>query len=250
MIKRAVLWMFLLIFTFSASESSAECDLVTVHYHERVPYVRTIEDGVEGLTATPVSIVFKKSGVPFKWEKTPSKRQLKMIEKNRGCDCAVGWFKNPTREKFGKYTRYIYQDKPAIALARADNDKLQSGLRVDEILSNGGLTLGIKDGYSYGLFLDTNIARHKPVIDITTNENINMLKKIHSGRGDYFFVAPEEAVGLIESSGFPRKDFKFITFSDMPAGEKRYILCSKSVKDEFIERLDVAITENVLKDKL
>ena len=248
--KRAAGLLVVLVFHLSVTACFAECNRITVHYHERIPYVRTTPTGVEGLTATPVSIVFNKSGIFFRWEKTPSKRQLKMIEKNRGCDCAVGWFKNPDREKFGKYTYSIYQDKPQIALARADNGKLKNNMTVDTILSNRELTLGIKDGYSYGTFLDAKIAKHNPVIDSTVNENINMLKKIHSGRGDYFFIAPEEAVGLIKSSGLPEKDFKYIAFSDMPEGEKRYILCSRSVRDEDIERLNKAITEFINKKDL
>jgi ABC-type amino acid transport substrate-binding protein len=174
---------------------------------------------------------------------------MKIIEDNEGCDCAVGWFKNPDREKFAKYTYHIYQDKPQIALAGADNEKLQNGITVDSVLSNPKLTLEVKDGYSYGSFLDGKIVQHKPVIDRTVNENINMLKKIHSKRADYFFIAPEEADGLIESSGLPKSDFKYVIFSDMPEGEKRYILCSQKVGDEVIEKLNTAITEYVLKSK-
>ena len=166
-----------------------------------------------------------------------------MVKDNSGCDCLVGWFKNPDREKFAKYTHYIYQDKPQIALARVDNSNLQNGRSVDSVLSNPGLELLVKDGYSYGSYLDARITEHKPAIDRSTTENINMLKKIHFNRGDYFFISPEEADGLIESSGLPREDFKYITFSDMPEGEKRYIVCSQKVEDEVIEKLNTALTK-------
>lgn len=246
--KKNVLFIFVFVLLFSISECLADCTLIMLHYHERVPYVMTTENGVEGLTATPTAAAFKKSGIPFQWKNTPPKRQMKVIENNEGCDCAVGWFKNPEREKFAQFTHYIYQDKPQIALARADNENLQNGVNVDSVLSNTKLILGVKDGYSYGSFLDAKIVQHKPVTDSTSTENINMLKKIHAGRGDYFFIAPEEAEELIESSGLAKKNFKYITFSDMPEGEKRYIMCSQKVADEVIEKFNTSITENVIKN--
>ena len=75
-----------------------------------------------------------------------------------------------------------------------------------------------------------------------------MLRKIYHGRNDYLFISLEEADALIEFSGLPKKDFKYITFSDMPAGEKRYILCSQKVSDEIIDKMNIAITEYVLKE--
>ena len=243
-----VVMLYFLILIVNTTVCLAECPVISIHYHERAPYQETTDAGVKGLTGTPVTLVFQKAGISFEWVKTPSKRQLKIIKDNYGCDCSVGWFKNPEREKFARYTYCIYQDKPQIALARADNRRLKSGVRVASALSNRELTLEVKDGYSYGSFLDAKIARHKPKIDRTTSENTYMLKKIYEKRADYFFIAPEEADSLIEASGFVREDFKYIIFSDMPEGEKRYIICSQEVKDEIIEKLNKAITEHVFKN--
>lgn len=224
----------------------AECPAIILHYNERVPYLVTTTKGVEGLTATPAQQAFKKAGVPFKWNITPSIRQMNLVQENRGCDCLVGWFKTPEREQFAKYTLPIYQDQPQIAIARSDNTALHSGMRVDDLLSNPKLIMGAKDGYSYGDFLDEKIARYKPNIDKTTAENIQMLMKIHGRRNDYFFIAPEEADSLIASSGFPKEDFQYVTFSNMPLGESRYILCSQQVSDAVIEQLNAVIKTEIL----
>lgn len=66
-------------------------------------------------------------------------------------------------------------------------------------------------------------------------------------RSDYFFIAPEEAEGLIRSSGYPREDFKFITFLDMPSGEKRYILLSQQINDHVVNELNRAIDKLIHK---
>ncbi|WP_409525734.1 substrate-binding periplasmic protein [Nitrincola sp. MINF-07-Sa-05] len=225
----------------------AETPSITLHYNERVPYLVTTPQGeATGLTATPAQQAFELAGIPFVWELTPSKRQMQVVQENEGYDCLVGWFKNPEREKFAKYTLPIYQDQPQIAIARADNSELRSGMSVDELLSHPKLFMEAKDGYSYGKFLDEKIAQHKPNIEKAIVENIQMLMKVQVGRSDYFFIAPEEADGLLALSNFSKEDFQYVTFSDMPQGEYRYILCSQQVSDAIIQRLDAAIQEKIL----
>ena len=226
----------------------AECERIAVHYNERVPYQQTTGNGVVGLTADPATWSFNKAGLDFSWKKTSPKRQLKLLQDNEGCDCLVGWFKTPERLAFAKYSHAIYQDKPQIALARADNDILQSDMSIVDVLSNKNLKLLLKDSYSYGAFLDKKIAQHHPSVVKATGENVNMLKMIHKKRADYFFIAPEELTSLLELSGLPIADFKSLTFPAMPVGEKRYILCSRRVEDAMMEKLNRAIDAYMNKD--
>jgi hypothetical protein len=220
-------------------------NLITLHYNERPPYLVTTETGVGGLTGDPATIVFEKSSIPFEWKQTPSKRQIHLLQQNKGRDCLVGWFKNVEREGFAKYTLPIYQDKPQIALARANNDKIPAISSVGDIFSNPQLNFLVKDGYSYGDFLDGKIKANDPVRTVTTVENSEMLKMVYARHADYFLIAPEEADGLIRTSEFDLQDFKFIHFTDIPSGEKRYILCSKQVEDPVIEQLNAAIRQYV-----
>lgn len=97
---------------------------------------------------------------------------MKILRDNKGCDCVVGWFKNPEREAFVKYSHAIYQDKPQTALARADNRKLQNDMTLDDLLSPPELKLLIKDSYSYGAFLDDKIVRHHPAVIMDVQRHI------------------------------------------------------------------------------
>lgn len=220
-------------------------DVITIHYHERPPYYVTGHFGVYGICADPAKLVFNKAGIPFHWQKTPAKRQLDIIKSNRAKECLLGWFKNKEREKFAKYSLCIYQDKPAIALARFDNQKIVSGRFIEAYFSNPNLTLLRKDGYSYGRFVDKKIAEFNPEQKITIAENVGMLKMIHAGRADYFFIGEDEAEVLIASSGLPKTDFKYVRFSDMPEGNKRYILFSKKVEDEVVHKINTAIKKYI-----
>lgn len=149
------------------------------------------------------------------------------------------------REGFAKYTLPIYQDKPQVALMRADNDKIPAGSTIGDILANPQLNLLVKDGYSYGDFLDGKIKEYNPLRTVTTDENSGMLKMVYARHADYFLIAPEEAEGLIRTSEFDSQDFKFVHIADIPYGEKRYILCSKQVEDSIIEQLNTAIRQYV-----
>jgi polar amino acid transport system substrate-binding protein len=225
---------------FSAMEKPADGEMITLHYHERPPYYMTGPLGVYGLCVDPVKLAFNRAKIPFRWEKTPAKRQLDIVKSNRSKDCLIGWFKNPEREKFAKYSHFVYQDKPTIALARADNDKIISNRPLDETLVNSDLVLLRKNGYSYGPFIDTKITLI-PRQEMTNAENIGMLKMIHSRGADYFFISEEEATALIATSGLLKTDFKFIRFTDIPKGNKRYLLFSKHVADEVIGKINSAL---------
>ena len=190
----------------------------------------------------------------FRWEKTPAKRQLNILKENRSRACLIGWFKNLEREKFARYSHPIYRDKSFIALGRADNPQLISNGALDATLLNSGLVLLRKNGYSYGKLLDTMILKLGPRQKMTSAENIGMLKIIHSGGADYFFISEEEAMQLILTSGLLKTDFKTIRFSNMPGGNKRYLLFSKQVENQVIDQINSAIkyydTDGLLEDGL
>jgi ABC-type amino acid transport substrate-binding protein len=232
--------------TTPATPSARDSALITLHFNERPPYLIATEDGVRGLTGDPTTLIFEKSGIPFQWKQTPSKRQIYLLQQNSGRDCLVGWFKNAEREQFARFTLPVYQDEPQFALVRADNSAIASGHTVAEVFANPQLTLLVKDGYSYGDYLDDRIAQYDPHRTVTTDENSGMLKMVFAGHADYFFIAPEEAEGLLRSSAFDAQDFKSIGFTDITSGEKRYILCSLQVEEAVIEQLNTAIRQYVV----
>jgi len=223
----------------------AEGEVIYLHYNERPPYLVTSDNDVEGLTGSPTTLIFEKSQIPFEWKQTPSKRQIYILQQNNGRNCLPGWFKSAERETYAKFTLPIYQDKPQIALARADNDRIPSSGVVEDFFSNPQLTLLVKDGYSYGNYIDRKIEELEPVRIETTVENSGMLKMIYANHADYFFIAPEEAEGLIKASEYDVQDFKTINFTDIVSGEKRYILCNFQIEDSTIERLNAAIRQYV-----
>ncbi|MGE4296661.1 MAG: substrate-binding periplasmic protein [Desulfovibrionaceae bacterium] len=214
---------------------------VTMHYHPRVPYMYMTDAGMAGLTGAPAARAFEAADIPVDWVETPAPRQLMMIQANTGLDCGLGWFRNAERARFARFTVPLYQDRPAVALMRADNPRIDPALTLDGLLRDRALTLLVKSGYSYGAFLDAAIRREGPNTHEVTGDNLTMLRLIHMGRADYFFVSPEEAANLIDSAGLPQVDFRLMFLEGVPYGEKRYIMCSRQVPRQVIDKLNAVL---------
>jgi polar amino acid transport system substrate-binding protein len=224
----------------TSSKKPVEEDII-IHFHERRPFYLGYKDEVHGVVADQIGRAFNYADIPYQWLETPAKRQLDIIKKNQDSSCAAGWFKTAEREKFAQYSMPVYQDKPFVAIVRADNDLLNETEQLERVLKERRLLLLIKSGYSYGDYIDLRLNNIKPRLITTTGDNQNMLKMIQSHRADYCFMTEEEAQDLLLFSGLQRSDFKLVYFSDIPPGNKRYIICTKMVAKDVMARLNGAI---------
>jgi uncharacterized protein (TIGR02285 family) len=228
-------------FTLALATQSAAA-AVTLYYNERPPYAVTAADGhVQGLTATPAARAFAAAGVAVQWVRLPSNRQILSIKDNRAPECALGWFRNAEREQFARYSKPLYQDRPTVALAHRAFQP--AGRFLPDALSQPDVVVLVKERFSYGAYIDELIARLKPTLTVTTVENALMLQMLARRRADFMFAAQEEADALLEQAGAAARDLQLLRFEDMPEGEKRYLMCSKSVPDEVMQRIDAAIPD-------
>lgn len=221
------------------SSSVQATETITLHFYERPPYM--IKRGTEatGLTANPAQAAFTQAGIAFEWALTPAKRQLRLIKESTGLDCGVGWLKNPEREAFGKFSRPIYQDKPAVALVRPDFKP--AGETLAEVLADPNLRVLMKSGLTYGKYvsMQTKIAQAK--INSVTVEQPMLIRMISAGRSDLMFSTEEESEMSVTSGETGPNSLKVLKFPDIPPGETRHLLCSKKISDATMAKLDAAI---------
>jgi polar amino acid transport system substrate-binding protein len=230
----------LFVTALALNSSQAMADDITVLYNQRPPYL--IESGgtVTGLTGSPVAAAFKKAGIPFKWESAPSNRQMTMIKESQTPVCAAGWFKNPEREAFARFTAPIYQDKPTVILTRGGGPATAHHT-VESLLADAKITVLVKSGYSYGPFIDAKLPNAAAQKSTTTQENIGMATMIAAGRADLMFLAAEEGSELLKAPELADKGLVLADLTDMPPGNPRYLLCSFAVTPDTIETLNRAI---------
>ncbi len=216
---------------------------VQLYYAERVPYAVTDEHGtVHGLTATPAAKAFKQAAIQFQWKKMPFKRQLATIKHNKKMACGIGWFKKPEREQFARFTDVIYQDRPSIVISKKGSGVIEQYTDFSSLLQDKSIKLLVKDSFSYGAYVDEQITKYQPeTVVVVGSNNMQILQMVLSGRADYFFAAEEEAEEMIQSAGFAKSQFQVHHFTDMPAGNSRYIACSQQVTPETIELLNQAL---------
>jgi polar amino acid transport system substrate-binding protein len=219
----------------------AQAQGLTLHYQERAPYSATQPDGtVTGLVATPAAQALTQAALAFVWARTPSQRQLALIQEGDGLHCGIGWFRNAERAMLGKFSKPLYRDRPFGALARGDSP-LRPGLRGAEALAMAGDTLLIKEGYSYGAQLDRLIAMHTPPPQATSAEPPQMLRMLLAGRAGWMIVAPEEAQVLRQDAGAAAIGLHTVAFTDIAAGETRHLYCNRAVPDAWLARIDQAL---------
>ena len=230
----------IILLTLSGS-ASAE-DELTLYYHQRPPYSAKQADGsVRGITADIAAQALTVAGVPYRWEELPSARQMEVIKRNEGESCGLGWFKRPDREGFAKFTAAIYHDLPTIVVARADDARFAGTPSIDALFAEKTLTLLTKTGYSYGTEIDGKIAAQKPNARADASDNRIMLGMVSRERVDYMIMAEEEAKVLLSQADFADAGLAVYHLANPPVGEYRYLMCSQSVPDAVIARINQAI---------
>lgn len=213
--------------------------VVSLYFAERPPYQHRQADGqVLGLTAEPAERAFKRAQIPFQWKILSAKRELQMVRDNLEPGCLVGWYKNPEREKFALFSRPIYQEKPPHLIFRTNFAGADSANFI-ELLTRHKPRLLVKDGYSYGGYLDQLFVEHKALLVITSEEQLAMVQQIHRGRADIMLFSGDE-VGF-HAALLARLDLRARSYPDLPPGEQRYLMCSRQVGPQRMARIDAAL---------
>ena len=92
-----------------------------------------------------------------------------------------------------------------------------------------------------GSALDKKIAEQKPNTRSDASDNRIMLGMVSRERVDYMIMAEEEAQDLLAKPDFTDAGLAIYHLADPPAGEHRYLMCSKAVPDALIARINRAI---------
>lgn len=204
-------------------------------YEERIPYIQVSTKSIEGLVATPIMNALTQANIEYQLKQKPSKRHLYEIKANQKPLCAIGWFKNPDRETFGKFTLPLYQDKAMGIVARNDRKTEFSGASIDTLFEKEYSVL-TKASYSYGKFLDDKLKESSLTQKEVYANNEKMLLLIEKKRADFMFISQEEAALLLNKKY--QVSLSFYAIKGMPKGNKRYLICSQKVSDATIDAIN------------
>lgn len=235
MIKRFGLAVFL---AFTMPVAIAAPPAITLHYNPRIPYEYEQGGHLAGVLVEPVEAAFHAAGVPFSWANTPALRQFALIQANTGHDCSVGRYKTSKRETYAQFSVPFYRNRPDVALTRRDNKRMAEFTSMEKLVEDPDLRFLVKEGYSYGSVIEGWIKLRSTPPRGTTGENVSMLREVFFGQADFFLLSEDEAEALIAHMDLPKDQLQIHTFADAPEGGLRYLMCSKKVPFEVLQKIN------------
>lgn len=228
-----------LIFGSLTTQAQAQ-DILTIHYALRPPYVvSTSENTIGGLVGGPIVRALEKAKIRYRLKQTPTSRQMVLVKNNQSPECGVGWFKNEEREQFGQFSEAIYTGGKMVLIA---NKRASLNLIEDfsKLVQEKSLRLVVKDLYSYGPYIDAEINRKAQLkVDRRIAEADAMIKMVAAGRADIMLASEEEAALLFGNPG--TAPLQIVHLSDVKAGEKRYLLCTRKVPSPWLTEFNAAL---------
>lgn len=216
---------------------------VRMMFREKPPYSYT-ENGVQkGFLLEYTNKITKQAGVAATFEVLPTKRIFAELEANTEAICTFGWYKTPDRERYAQFTAPIVTDRPHIVLASSASAKtIKKHKTLKSLFADPQRTMTIVEGTSYGTALDTMLGTSKTTMDRTTGSPIQAALKVAAQRVEFMLIDQDDFEHLLATEpSFRTAKLVKITFPDMPAGLKRYLLCSQQVPQDVIKRFNAAI---------
>ena len=227
----------------------AQCALaaestLAVYYRDKPPYSYTRDGKPTGFLIERTMEIFKRANIAAEYDEVPVKRITKDIQENQSPICSPSWYKLPEREAYARFSLPIHQDKPHMILVGSHAaEKARTAKSLKALMANPDLRLGKVAGTSYGAELDAMIATAAQTPMDSTVTPLGMAKMIKLQRADYMLIDEEDYKFLNHQGEVDAEDVAPLRFADMPPGLKRYIMCSKSVSQETMARIDKAIAQ-------
>lgn len=212
-------------------------------FRDKPPY-SYLENGVQkGFLLERTRKILARAKIDTKFVMLPPKRIFQDIQANAEPVCSFGWYKIPEREKYARFSIPMHQDKPQVVLASPNSAQtLRRHKTLKSLMTDASLIIATADGVSYGPEIDAMIAVFPGKVDKALVSPLQVAKKLASNRADLMFIDQADYDYMMETSPeFRSAGMVRITYPDLPAGLKRYILCSQKVSAEVITRINAAI---------
>lgn len=230
-----------------ALPGSARADPLLMAFRDKPPY-SYVDRGVQkGFLLERVRQIMAEARVETVFRDLPPKRIFADLEGNAIRMCSFGWYKIPEREKFARFSQPIHQDRPHVILAGARSaDRILTLKSLRALMADTALVLGVVDGVSYGTQIDAMIDAYRGPLERSLVAPLQLVRKLAANRFDFMFIDQEDFDFMLQSNPEIRKEkLARLDFNDMPAGLKRYILCSQQVSDDVMARINQAIARSI-----
>ncbi len=228
----------------TAPLAAAQDERLVALYFKRPPYYDTVGDKATGLLIELTRKIFVDAGISPVFVEVPPQRILYYVKDPKRKVCSIGWFKTTEREKFAKFSRPIYQNKPLVILTtKTHQARIEEYTGLKDVFFDQSLIMAKIEAFSYGTTIDTWINNYAPRIHRISSDQSVLPHLLLINRASYMLVAPEEINTMLVKADTDPKAFVTISKPDIPQGNKRYIIYGKTIDDDIIQRIDRSIAE-------
>ena len=229
---------------------SARAQEITVAWRDNPPYNFVEQDKEKGFLLARGKRIFEQAHVPAHFVLEPTKRIWAKFRVGTPMYCSLGRYRIAEREPIMQYSLPIHIDPPRIVLASpVAAEQVGRHATLVSLLGDPALAMGMSDGASFGTELDAMLANAGAKVERRTVESPLMMKLLAANRvsfvivdrvaWQYWRMHDPAALGVVPHD-----------FPDMPAGQKRYLVCSKDVPPAVMNRLNGAIKSMKISSQL
>lgn len=220
---------------------SAEPD-IKVAYLERPPYYWTDNGQPRGFLLELTQRILRLAGIRTAYAPAPPNRIIADLREDREPICSIGWFRNPERERYARFSLPIYRDRPLVILTTKDRAaNFRNHDRLQDVFGDPSLVLAQVASFSFGEAVD-GLLEKTPARSLTVSSGQSVLPRlILEGRVSYMLVAPEEVPTLLQSANVDPGLFVQLTMRDTPAGNLRHLIFSARVSEDMLRKVNAAI---------
>ena len=158
---------------------------------------------------------------------------------DEGMICSPGWFKTDERAAVTRFSEPLYQDRPLSVLFLVKDQSLftpYSTLRA--LLASPSLIMARVTSFSYGKVIDEWL-KTSSIQQLAIDQDPSRIPHLlQLKRANFALIAPETLTTLLKDTGVNPALFATTYYPDSPPGNQRYIMCSRSVPDSVLDRIN------------
>ncbi|QYJ73218.1 transporter substrate-binding domain-containing protein [Shewanella sp. FJAT-51649] len=229
----------------SSANHAQTSDEVLLYFTGRPPFIWQDEQGViHGISYEIGNQVFTLANIPFRWIRAPSLRVQKYFEEDQEPLCLVNWINTKERSELGRVSLPTYLEGDYVAVMPKENTERFKHHALSQILQDKTVTVLIKGGYAYStVLMDLFINMQAKAIDLRGDQQHNLML-LAEKRADIGFFEQQELELFIKTNPLLTEKVAIIRYDEINASPTmRHIICSKSVTEEQMLRINAAIKE-------
>jgi polar amino acid transport system substrate-binding protein len=216
-------------------------DLVTVSWRIKAPY-QYLDNGVEkGYLLEQTKQIFAQANIAAKFQVEPAKRIWSNFSAGTKNYCSFDWYKNSEREMLVHYSKAFHVTPPYSVMANQSTAaQVSAHTTLKTLFADTQLTLGLVDSVTYGVELDEMIKSSKNKVERNSVLPMIMARMVAANRASYMFIDKREWQHLKEKDDSLRQT-QIFDVKGTPLGLNSYIVCSKDISPEQMQRINDAI---------